>query len=275
MKRMLICMFTISCVVLMSGFAGVSASAASRATYIGKDAAKSTALEHADLTEGDVTFIKTKLDYEDGKRVYDVEFYSESSEYDYEIDAYTGEILSYDYDVEKYSAPGGGSRPPQNSGSSGSGTGQYIGEAAAKSAALSHAGVTESEVTFIKSKLDYDDGRRVYDVEFYKDGAEYDYEIDAYTGKILSYDYDIENYSATPPSSGSGDYIGLEAAKDIALGKAKLEKSQVTFTEASLERDDGMMVYQIGFVSGDKEYEVEVNAVTGAVIDYDVDSRWD
>ena len=69
----------------------------------------------------------------------------------------------------------------------------YIGVERAKAIALRDAGV--SGVTFVKAKLDYDDGVRVYDIEFYKDNVEYDYEIDAATGQIREKDWDIENYT--------------------------------------------------------------------------------
>ncbi len=48
----------------------------------------------------------------------------------------------------------------------------YIGEDAAKAAALEHAGLGESEVTSVKVRLEDDDGRIVYDVEFYSGNAE-------------------------------------------------------------------------------------------------------
>lgn len=66
----------------------------------------------------------------------------------------------------------------------------YIGREEAKTIALSHAGVTESEVTFLRIEQDQDDGRIEYSVDFTADNKEYDYEIDGYTGQIL--DYDIE-----------------------------------------------------------------------------------
>ena len=55
-----------------------------------------------------------------------------------------------------------------------------------KRQALEHAGLTEADVTFVHVKLDRDDGRLEYEVEFYKDNTEYDYDIDANTGEILS-----------------------------------------------------------------------------------------
>ena len=64
----------------------------------------------------------------------------------------------------------------------------YIGEARAKEIALAHAGLSASQVSFYRTKLDYDHGRAEYEVEFWKDHTEYDYEIDAATGDILSFD---------------------------------------------------------------------------------------
>lgn len=65
---------------------------------IGKEKAKSIALSHAGLTEADVTRLKVELDTERGRRVYEVDFYSGRTEYDYDIDAATGEILKYQTD---------------------------------------------------------------------------------------------------------------------------------------------------------------------------------
>ena len=151
-----------------------SASAPAEASITAEDA-KAKALAHAGLAETDVTFIKAELDRDDGRLVYDVEFYtSDYKEYDYEIDAATGAILSYDFDAENYI-------PQQN-------TGSYIGAEKAKSVALAHAGVSQSQVTRLRCELEKDDGRWEYQVEFCYGTMEYEYEIDAYTGAILSRD---------------------------------------------------------------------------------------
>ena len=60
----------------------------------------------------------------------------------------------------------------------------------AKQIALSHAGLTSSQVTFKKTELDFDDGIQKYEVEFYYNNREYSYEIDANTGNVLSYEQD-------------------------------------------------------------------------------------
>lgn len=70
-----------------------------------------------------------------------------------------------------------------------------ISEEEAKDIALSNAGVGADQATFIRSHVDIDDGKRIYDVEFYTaDGKEYDYEIDPDSGNILDFDFDVENF---------------------------------------------------------------------------------
>lgn len=145
-------------------------------SYIGVERAKSIALSHAGLTSGQVTFVKAKLEFDDGRWVYEVEFYTGGyQEYDYEIDARTGAVLSYDYDAEGWAPP-----------SQGTG-GTCIGLDRAKSIALSHAGLSAGQVRFVKARLDRDDGRWEYEIEFISGSWEYEFEIDAYSGAILSY----------------------------------------------------------------------------------------
>ena len=145
---------------------------------ISDETAKSKALAHAGLKANQVTFTKIDLEWEDGQRIYEVEFYTKDGrEYDYEIDAYTGAILDFDYDAESYTP----SSTSPNTGAS------YIGEAKARSIALAKiTGASERNVT--KLKLDYDDGRWQYEGEIIFGSFEYEFEIDAFTGKILSWE---------------------------------------------------------------------------------------
>ena len=68
-----------------------------------------------------------------------------------------------------------------------------ISAAEAKSIALSHAGLTEAQVKGLRAEYDRDDGRPEYDVEFRVGRTEYEYEIHAETGKILSWDKEIDD----------------------------------------------------------------------------------
>ena len=141
--------------------------------------AREIALNHAGLTASQVTFARADLDRDDGRLVYDVEFYtSDYKEYDYEIDASTGAVLSYDYDAEYYSRP-------SNGGSTSTGT--AISEARAREIALAQvSGAADSNIR--KVELDRDDGRLQYEVKIVYNNMEYDFDIDASTGTILSRD---------------------------------------------------------------------------------------
>ena len=155
----------------------------------------------------------------------------------------------------------------------------YIGEESARAAALQHAGLGEAEVTFIKSRLDYEGRRIVYEIEFYSGSTEYDYEVDAYTGDILEFDYDAEGHitesDKTVPGaslSGGASYITPEEAKQVSLDRVGLTEEQVTYREVSFDFEDGAAVYQIEFVSDGKEYELEISAVSGEILEYSVES---
>ncbi|MDY3239820.1 MAG: PepSY domain-containing protein [Anaerovoracaceae bacterium] len=173
---------------------------AEEARDIGLDKAKAAALTHAGVAEKDVTFTKSKKDSEDGRLVYEFEFVKGSTEYDYEVDAATGSIIAFSKETmdsaenvsETPLASGQTSSDQTSSGQSSAGASQpssnYIGVDKAKSIALNHAGVKASAATFTKAKLDKDDGHYDYEIEFYAGGVEYEYEIDATTGKIRDYD---------------------------------------------------------------------------------------
>ena len=115
-----------------------------------------------------------------------MEFLAGSTEYQYEIDLYTGAILQSER--ETHGASGGNTSSGNASGSS-----SMIGEAAARSAALAHAGVSESSASRIQVELDRDDGQTLYEVEFHVGRTEYSYEIDAYTGAILKAEQEIDD----------------------------------------------------------------------------------
>ena len=138
----------------------------------------------------------------------------------------------------------------------------------AKNKALAHAGLSASQVTFVRATLEWDDGRQVYDVEFYtSDYKEYDYEIDAASGAVLSFDYDADHYTA--PSSGS--YISEARAREIALSYVD-GASASHVVKLKLDRDDGRAVYEVEIVYNAREYEFEIDASSGRVLEWDSES---
>ncbi len=157
------------------------------AAYIGLDTAKSIALSDAGVSASAVTFTKARLDTDDRVKTYDIEFFSSTHEYDYEINALTGGIVDKSVEVIESTTR---DLKPDSASVQANESMAYIGVDKAKSIALSHAGLSVSSVSFSKAKLDDDDGRIVYEIEFYVGNTEYDYEIDAYSGAILEYEID-------------------------------------------------------------------------------------
>lgn len=162
--------------------AGIAGSADPNSGYIGEDAAKAAALDHAGLAEADLQAVLVHLDYDDGRAVYDVEFIrptdNGAEEYDYEIDATTGEIFAYDFDAENY----GGSNAAASSTA-----GTPVTAEQAKQLALQHAGVAESDIRSLEMETDTDHGKTIYEFSWKVGFTEYDYEVNAATGEILSF----------------------------------------------------------------------------------------
>lgn len=189
---------TVACMLFAAGMTGVpyygstfvAKSKVSKsykaAKKITADEAKRIALAHAKLAEKDVTFVKVELELEDNNRYeYDVDFYSRNVEYDYEIDAVSGAILSADRDIENYVIPTQPSTAAANSQTS------EISVERAKQIALSHAGVGSAK--FKKAKLDYENGVKVYDIEFKVGNLEYEYDINVSNGAIISSSAEIDD----------------------------------------------------------------------------------
>ena len=153
---------------------------------ISLDKAKEIALSHAGLSADQVTFVQANMDFDDGIQKYDIEFYCNGQEYDYEINSYNGQIIQFDYDMEYNYIPNNNTVNYQSNVNAIA----NISAERAKEIALSHAGLASNQVTFKRIKLDFDDGIKKYDIEFYYNYREYSYEIDANTGNIISYELD-------------------------------------------------------------------------------------
>lgn len=66
--------------------------------------------------------------------------------------------------------------------------------------------------------------------------------------------------------ANTGDYVGYEAALDTALKDAGFDKSQVTGTEVEMDCENGVIVYEVEFKNGGIEYEYEIDASTGRIV---------
>ena len=153
-------------------------------------------------------------------------------------------------------------------------SGDYISVDRAKQIALNDAGVKESNAVFLRANLDWDDGRMQYEVEFYSGSTEYDYDIDAVTGAILSSDRDMEDFQIwNGGTSSSGNYITAERAKQIALAECP---GGSTVYKCQFDWDDGRAEYEVEIRNGWTEYDFEIDAVTGTIFSRDIDNdRYD
>ena len=150
---------------------------------------------------------------------------------------------------------------------------KIISQSAAVSAAYKKAGVTKSQVSALEVEYDADDDEygQVYEVEFKANGYKYKYEIDANNGTILKSTKKKLKTTVKTTTSKSSAYIGVKAAKAVALKHAKLTGTKVTYTKAKLTKEDGIKVYDIEFRTATTEYEYEINAKTGKVVEFSVE----
>lgn len=224
------------------------AAAASAAAFaaISADEAKRIAFEGAGVTAEEVSRLSVRQDYEDGRRIYDVEFIADGSKYDYEIGYEDGNIYSFDRETE-YTFLSTAANVDSNT---------------ALSIALADAGFAEKEVSRTKVKRDYDDGLLKYEVEFRTNDNEYEYEIGE-NGLILSSSYEVRG---RVQSNRNKTLLQLEEAE-------KLIQQVVpgsTLEEIRIKRDfdDGIYTYEGSIYSGEYEYEVTLDAATGKVLEY-------
>ena len=247
--------------------------------YIGQDAALQAACDHAGIATSDVQGLSTEFGWSKGVMVYELDFCSGGTEYEYDINATDGSVVKNEQepcDHTWHTSSGN-----TNSGS----TTAFIGESAATTAALTHAKVGQSAAQSLTVKLDEDDGVTYYEIEFCSAGVEYDYEINATTGDVVKFEQDTCDHYAHRTGSNSstnqnqsqnqnqgtstGSYIGYDAALQAACKHAGVDASQVSRLENELDHDDGVARYEISFHVGNMEYEYEINATNGQVLKYE------
>ena len=159
---------------------------------------------------------------------------------------------------------------PTDQTGSNSGT-QDIGEDAALQAALEAAGVSESDASRLRISKDRDDGRVVYEIRFDVDQTEYDYDVLASDGQILSSDVELRNDDRDDDDdrnrgSNADVAISREEAIDIAL--AKVSGATESDIRIELDHDDGRYKYEGDIIYERVEYDFEIDANSGDVLEW-------
>ena len=171
---------------IIAGTGAVSVLAAESTTQ--EDALK-IALDDAGLSKDDVTIDDIEKGQEQGASVYEIEFWTDSKEYEYDIALADGEIVSREWELTDYSA-----------------SGKQIKKGVAQRIALDHAGVKSENAMFKKAVGGIKDGCPVYEFKFEDSAAEYEYVIAKEGGEILKCSEKIK----TPAC--------VKAAKKAAVG---------------------------------------------------------
>ena len=222
--------------------------------YIGRDAAKAAAFAHAGVTEETVTRATVEMDMDDGVMVYDVEFTADCWEYEYEIHAVDGTVLTSEkeFDGEQQQTP----QKPDGD----------IGKDLAVQTALQHASLSRDQVTNLRCERDEDDGKAYYEVTFCAGGYEYEYEVGAYEPRVLSFDKETMDDDDVPATQPAEVKVSAEEAKAAALQHASLTAEQVKNVTCEKEEDDGVVYYEISFTADGFEYDYEISAADGKVL---------
>ncbi len=235
--------------------------------YIGSENARELALSDTGVSSSAVDFISTDLKKRSGIDYYQVCFLTSGKKYSYDIDALSGIIIDRDIpeqsdndtvvSPDKDTSKPNSAETPKNSDNSM----LTIEEAQAK--ALNHAGLSAKQVTFVKSQPDMEDGLYIYDIEFYtKKHCEYSYNIDAYTGKVLSLEYDAkENYRSSSDQSRH-EMLSEQQAMKLALDKVPGADVH-DICEFETDSDDDHMIYEGKILHQNIEYEFEIDAYSG------------
>ena len=247
--------------------------------------AQEAALKAADIEAADADISATTLSEVAGVACYKVEFTSGEYAYAYTINAETGAVMEMSSQEQNAQASGTETADPTapataqtsdtasaqaqtsapTTAQNATGTGT-VDEAAAQKIALEHAGVKETDATITKSKLDYEDGRQVYDIEWYAGGAKYDYEIAVDNGEIISSAYEEKTMGADSRNVTVSEADAKKTALDRVSGATDKD-----LYEWKLDYDDGRPEYEGKIIYGGTEYEFTIDASTGSVMEWDAE----
>ena len=258
-----------------------------QAQMIPMEEAQEAALKAADIEAADADISATTLSEVAGVACYKVEFTSGEYAYAYTINAETGAVMEMSSQAQNAQDSGtqtevADSTVPATAQTSGSASAQAqisaaapaqnatgtgtVDEAAAQKIALEHAGVKAADATITKSKLDYEDGRQVYDIEWYAGGAKYDYEIATDTGEIISSAYEEKTMGADSRNVTVSEADAKKTALDRVSGATDKD-----LYEWKLDYDDGRPEYEGKIIYGGTEYEFTIDAATGSVMEWDAE----
>ena len=143
-------------------------------------------------------------------------------------------------------------------------------------AAAAFGKASTAKMAYSEVDPELDESPAHYEVEIRSQtGEEFEYKVDAYTGAILESKREAADGTEVPvvqPSkpAASGD-IGYAKAKSVALNHAGVSENKAYDMDIELDDEDGTLVYEVEFKSGNMEYSYEINAATGAILKHEAE----
>ena len=143
-------------------------------------------------------------------------------------------------------------------------------------AAAAFGKASTAKMAYSEVDPELDESPAHYEVEIRSQtDEEFEYKVDAYTGAILESKREAADGTEVPvvqPSkpAASGD-IGYAKAKSVALNHAGVSEGKAYDMDIELDDEDGTLVYEVEFKSGNMEYSYEINAATGAIIKHEAE----
>lgn len=143
-------------------------------------------------------------------------------------------------------------------------------------AAAAFGKASTAKMAYSEVDPELDESPAHYEVEIRSQtGEEFEYKVDAYTGAILESKREAADGTEVPvvqPSkpAPTGD-IGYAKAKSVALNHAGVSEGKAYDMDIELDDEDGTLVYEVEFKSGNMEYSYEINAATGAILKHEAE----
>ena len=236
---------------------------ASTEAYIGEEQALANACLYVGLETSEVELTEpVELEFENGRMVYDIEFRKDDMKYEFEVDAVSGEVVSFE---EKQKSKGTVTEPQVTPVP----TAVDIGQERALEIAFTHANVPGSEAIVKEIKKKHENGVEYYEIEFFDDEFEYDYKVNSATGAIMKAEKERDD-DAVPEKAGTSsqntETIGKEKAKEIALRHAGISASAAKKLKCELDRENGKLIYEVEFKTDGYEFEYTIDAGTGKIL---------
>lgn len=268
-------------------------------TYLTLEQAEQIALNKVDDKSAEITYYEVELTYKDPH--YDIEVTTNNRKYEIEIHGITGEIL--EYEVEKINEDKIKETKIKDEKVK-SNNGRFISKDEAKMAALAHINDKTAHLVGFEIELEKDvphflvavktsthkylmkieaETGKVYDViqsiresnDDHDDDDKKDFKVRGNSDKINK---DNKGKNEEKENNGNNKnkeknipvvkvkYITKEKAIEIALAKIG---TKAILEEIEFEKDDNPPIYEIEMYDEDYEYEIEIHAISGAILEYE------